>query len=90
MEFQNLDDKIVCVGDAGETLGEIELVRASDGAVEITRTFVDPAARGMGLAGQLMEHAVARLRGEGAQVRPVCSYAEHWFDKHPDEADLLA
>ena len=28
-------------------------------------------------------------RGEGKRARATCSYAEIWFERHPEEADLL-
>ena len=44
---------------------------------------------GQGVAGQLMEAAVEKLRADNMEVRPICSYAKTWFEKHPEEADLL-
>ena len=61
-----------------------------DGTVAITRTFVDEALRGQGMAGQLMQRAAEHLRAGGKKAVPVCSYAVAWFEKHPEYADVLA
>ena len=47
------------------------------------------ALRGQGVAGQLMEAAVDQIRSEGLKARPICSYAAKWFEKHPEQGDLL-
>ena len=54
------------------------------GAAAITRTFVDEALRGQGMAGQLMQRAAEHLRASGRKAVPVCSYAAAWFKKHPN------
>ncbi|HWU52683.1 MAG TPA: N-acetyltransferase [Tahibacter sp.] len=33
--------------------------------------------------------AVAAARAEGWRIRPLCSYARVWFERHPEQADLL-
>ena len=50
----------------------------------------DPALRGKGAAGRLMEGVVAQARAEGLKIRPTCSYAAAWMRRHPEEQDLLA
>ena len=60
-----------------------------NGVAAITRTFVDESLRGQGVAGQLMEAAVDQIRSEGLKARPICSYAAKWFEKHPEQGDLL-
>lgn len=62
---------------------------ARDGTAVITHTFVDDSLRGQGVAGALLEAAVAEIRGQGLRAEPVCSYAKVWFDHHPEAADLL-
>lgn len=46
--------------------------------------------RGQGVADRLVRAAADQIRGEGRKARPVCSYARAWFDRHPEEGDLLA
>ena len=56
----------------------------------ITHVEADPALRGMGTAGRLMEGVLAHARVEGLRVRPTCPYAAAYIRRHPEHADLLA
>ena len=61
-----------------------------DGAVmAILHTGVSPAIQGRGLAAALTAAALAHARAAGWKVRPHCSYARHYFQRHPEDADLL-
>lgn len=55
----------------------------------ITHTRVPEAIGGRGIAGALVQAAFAHARSTGWRVRPVCSYAAAWAERHPDVADLL-
>lgn len=46
-------------------------------------------APGSGRGGQLLQAAADQIRAEGKRARATCSYAEIWFERHPEEADLL-
>ena len=49
----------------------------------------DPALRGRGAAGRLMAGVMEHARAAGLQVRPVCSYAVAWLERHPEyQVDL--
>jgi predicted GNAT family acetyltransferase len=50
----------------------------------------DPALRGTGAAGRLMEGLLAHVRAEGLKVSPVCSYAVAYLRRHREHHDLLA
>ena len=76
--------------EGGERLAEVDFPATGSGAVEITHTFVNEALRGRGVAGQLMEHAVSALRGDGRRATLTCSFAQKWFDEHPEARDVLA
>lgn len=60
------------------------------GVMTITHTEVPPAAGGRGVAGELVRTALEFARGEGWKVRPACSYAAAWMERHPDYAELRA
>jgi predicted GNAT family acetyltransferase len=61
-----------------------------DGAVmAILHTGVSPAIQGRGLAAALTRAAIDHARAAGWKVRPRCSYAWHYFQRHPEHADLL-
>lgn len=75
-------------------LGE-ETVGLADYETEGTRILfthveVDPAHRGEGLAGMLVEQALddVRTRTE-LTVVPVCPYVVSWIDHHAEYQDLL-
>ena len=56
----------------------------------ITYVHADPALRGTGAAGRLMEGVLARARARGLKVRPVCGYAAAHMRRRREHADLLA
>ena len=60
--------------------------RLEPGAIALTHFETDPAARGRGQAGLLMEAIVDNARARGLKIAPVCSYAVYWMDRHPDVA----
>ena len=88
MEFQREHGRIYAM-DGDKLLAEITFPDR-DGAADIDHTFVDDSLRGQGVAGQLMRAAVDQIRAEDRQARATCTYAKSWFEKHPEEADLLA
>ena len=83
-------DRIQYLDDGWNVLAEVTFPVVEPGVVEINRTFVDESLRGQGVAGQLMGRAVASIAASGYYVRPTCSYAVKWFEKHPEHAGLLA
>lgn len=87
MEFQRETGRIYAEKD-GELIAEITFPE-EDGVAVIDHTFVDDSLRGQGVAGQLVRAAVDQIRREHKQARAVCSYAKAWFERHPEEADLL-
>ncbi|MBD8899196.1 GNAT family N-acetyltransferase [Rhodanobacter sp. DHG33] len=61
-----------------------------DGTLTITHTGVPAAVGGRGVAGELVRAAMEFARAEGWKVRPACSYAAVWLERHPDYAELRA
>lgn len=49
----------------------------------------DPALRGKGAAGRLMTGMMEIVRERGLKVRPVCSYAVAWLERHPEHHELV-
>lgn len=87
MEFQREPGRIYAE-EEGRVIAEVTFPDR-DGAADIDRTFVDDTLRGQGVAGQLLRAAADQIRAEGKRARATCSYAEIWFERHPEEADLL-
>lgn len=61
-----------------------------DGVLVLPHVEADPALRGKGVAGRLMEGMLRIVRERGQKVRPVCSYAVAYIARHPEHQDLLA
>lgn len=61
-----------------------------DGVLHIPHVEAPPALRGTGAAGQLMQGVVRIARERGLKIRPICSYAAAWLQKHSETHDLLA
>lgn len=62
-----------------------------DGALmTITHTNVPQSLGGRGLAAQLTAAAFELARAAGWKVRPACSYAAVYAQRHPELAELLA
>lgn len=80
--------RFFCVIDVHECTLEYEMKGAD--TMDIYRTFVHDDLRGRGLAGQLMESAIAFARERGLKIFPTCSYAIQFFKRHPGDAPLLA
>jgi uncharacterized protein len=53
--------------------------KLSDGVFQIDYVYVPAAYRGLGIAGQLMEAALAYAQSEGLRVNPICSYARAYI-----------
>jgi predicted GNAT family acetyltransferase len=70
--------------------GAVLIYRLADGVMEITHTGVPTAIEGRGVAGALVRAAVEAAKAEGWKVDPQCAYAESWFKRHKEYADLMA
>ena len=88
MDFQKENGRIYAEKD-GKLIAEITFPE-ENGVAVIDHTFVDGSLRGQGVADRLVRAAADQIRGEGWKARLVCSYARAWFDRHPEEGDLLA
>jgi hypothetical protein len=84
---ENASRYTLSVGD--QTVGLADY-RVSGRSMHFTHTEVDPARRGNGLAGILIEQALndARTRTD-LTVVPDCPYVAHWIDQHAEYQDLL-
>jgi predicted GNAT family acetyltransferase len=60
-----------------------------DGVLDMQHTVVDPAMRGHGLGGRLVEAGLRHARAEGLQVRPTCPFIPPYMAQHPEHLDLM-
>ena len=56
----------------------------------VDHTFSPPALRGRGLAARLVRGMLADVREQGLKVVPQCSFVVDYFERFPDERDVLA
>jgi predicted GNAT family acetyltransferase len=54
-----------------------------------THTVTPPALRGEGLASRVVKAMLIDARRQGLKVVPQCSFVADYFDRHPEEQDLL-
>ncbi len=90
MNFIYQPNRIYAENQAGKLIAEITFPGRSENTVDITHTFVDSSLRGQGIANQMMEALVAKLRSEHKLAYPSCSYAQQWFEIHPETVDIQA
>jgi predicted GNAT family acetyltransferase len=82
-----------------KTLSQFELVedghlalatyRRHEHSVSSPHVEADPALRGKGTSGRLMQGIVEMARREGFSITPTCPFAKGWFAKHPEASDVL-
>jgi uncharacterized protein len=60
------------------------------GTMTLLHTGVPEVLSGRGIGSALVAAAFETARKEGWKVRPSCSFAAAWAERHPDVADLLA
>jgi predicted GNAT family acetyltransferase len=78
--FQAIVEGMPCVAD----------YRLSGGVMMITHTEVAPQLEGRGIASALMDEVMAYARKAGLKVRPLCSFARSYMQRHPETSDLLS
>ena len=89
MDFTYNQNQIALLGEDDKLLAEVTFPEIDKDTVNIDHTFVDESLRGQGTASKLLRQAVDSIRRQGKKAWPVCSYAAAWFEKHPEEKDLL-
>ena len=81
MNFITESNRIYANDESGKVIAEITFP-AKDGVATIDHTFVDESLRGQGVAGKLMEAAVAKISIDGNKIAATCFYAVAWLGKH--------
>lgn len=91
MDWKYEDGHIYSVDDKNELMAETTYVLKENGEVDIDHTYVNPALRGQGVAGKMMEVVADFLKGKGVKVSASCSYANAWLKKHQDSyAEIIS
>jgi len=50
----------------------------------------DPSLRGTGAAGKFMKLIMEDAQTKDLKVIPICGYAAHWLNRHPEYHHILA
>jgi uncharacterized protein len=72
----------VTIGDA---VAELIYRRRADRLI-LVHTGVPDELGGHGIAGQLVQAAIAKATAEGLTIVPLCPFARSWLEQHPDAA----
>lgn len=83
MEYTTEDGRIFANDENGKVIAEITFP-VKDGIATIDHTFVDDSLRGQGIAGQLMQMAIAKIAADGHKLAATCPYATAWLQRHPE------
>ncbi|HMU36316.1 MAG TPA: GNAT family N-acetyltransferase [Marmoricola sp.] len=73
----------------GEQLASYLEYQLTGDVYDMDHTVTLDAFKGRGIASTLTEFALAHVRREGGQVIPTCWFIREYFEKHPDQADLV-
>ncbi len=89
MNYIHDSNKIYLNNENNQMIAVVTFPKVEEGIVNIDHTYVDGSLRGQGIAGKLMEAAVAHLRENSLKAKLSCSYAVKWFEEHPECSDLI-
>ena len=76
------------IRDGDVLAGFAEYVLPDDVHVDFVHTEVDEAYGGQGLAGGVVEFALADVRAQGKRIIAHCPYVAKWLTKHPEYDDI--
>ncbi|MEM3712555.1 MAG: GNAT family N-acetyltransferase [Thermoproteota archaeon] len=63
--------------------------RLEKGEIYVLSTYTPPEYRGMGLASKLMDEVIKFALDKNLKIVPICSYAKHYMDKHPELGNMV-
>lgn len=89
MEIIKDTNKVYILNNKKEEVAYVTFPQMTERIVVINHTYVNEELRGMKIAEQLMEKVCEVIRSNKQKAIPECSYAKHWFDKHPENQDIL-
>ena len=87
--IDNLADRRYEARLDGQLAGWVEYGRV-EGRIVALHTEVPPEFGGRGIASALVRRVLADARAAGARVTPRCPFFLAHFERHPEDADLLA
>lgn len=84
MRNYKIEEEKITLVEEGKVLAEIDFPKVLPNVHAITHTFVDESLRGQGVAGELMGLLLRKARRDGFLLDPICTYAQSYFEKHPE------
>jgi predicted GNAT family acetyltransferase len=72
----------------GEVVGVADYV-GQEGLKSFTHTETFAGHKGQGVAGKIVERALADARAEGVKVIPFCSFVADYIEKHREYVNLV-
>ncbi len=72
----------------GELVGVADYIRA-ESVDSFIHTETVPRFRGRGLAGALIEFALASSRAAGREILPYCAFVSDYISAHPEYLELV-
>lgn len=90
IEHQPENGRFRCVVDGEVCVAEYQLIVGASSVMVITHTEVPSRVGGRGVAAALMHAALEHAQLHGLKVKPVCSYARAYMNRHPQTLSLLA
>lgn len=89
MELKRGNNRIYAENQEGKVIAEITFPLVEEGICEIDHTIVDASLRGQGVADKLVQAAATAIKQDKLKAKVSCSYAQKWFAKHQEQADIL-
>ncbi|MDR1020697.1 MAG: N-acetyltransferase [Synergistaceae bacterium] len=89
MKLTSEYNRVYANDENGRLIAEVTFPPAGAGVVDIEHTFVDDSLRGGGVAGELLEAAYERIKGDGKKAVLSCGYAVKWFERNEGKRDIL-
>jgi Predicted acetyltransferase len=83
------ENEVLTLLDDDKVLGTINYKIEGD-IYTILRVYVLPIYQGKGYGKTLLEEVVRYSKANKLKIKPVCSYAVVYFEKHSEYNDLLA
>lgn len=90
MQLTHEKHRIYAKSAEGKLLAEVTFPLMFPGVVNINHTFVDDSLHRQGIADELLCAVAAQLHEQNLHARASCSYAKAWFERHPEQQELLA
>ena len=82
MKWSYEDERIYSINKENELMAEVTFVSIGDNEVDINHTYVNPALRGQGIAGEMLKLLGEHLRRKGIKATASCQYANTWLKKN--------